>query len=617
MRLLRTALLLLAVLLGSAWAATAAFAQAPPSGTADQTVPAANQTLTTAPKQIEVSPADGATSGTATVFESNGKTVAHGVLAPAGDGALGLSLPPLGTGAYLVTWSAGRGSGSFGFGISGSAASPAVVTQPKPATTLGPLQDNLVQWAPLILVMIFVGTLGLRLLVTGPASRQIHATQALIDSDRRLTQVAAAAVALLVPTEVASFAYSNGQWDFGSIWPSLGASGAGHIVGGRLAVTFLAALFVIPLAFRRSRPSMAVTIAGLSCGLLELIGREVPSSAPPDWPRTIFTTVLYCFHLFAAAVWIGGLAALLGLMLFRGIPDEARQEFWPAAIRRFSTCAMVSVGVLVLTGLWLYWVHIDGLHQLFSTLYGRTLFVKLIVVAVLVLIGGSNQFWLMPLIDAQHAAGDRGGLTRTVMRHFRAVIALEVALGLGVFFVAALLAGSARNEAFQAGPQALAQTAVSGATTVEMYPSAMQPGLIDYNVKLTGGPTPKEVSLDFTSRQRGVTSQQVTATAIGDDTYRVSGYYTPVVGDWQVSVRADDRAPTTFAFPVTAQAPTPGRATPPDVRWTTWLAGVLETLLVASVLFSSFRVSRRLTSDRIKIQRADTTPEPGLDLLGA
>ncbi len=168
-------------------------------------------------------------------------------------------------------------------------------------------------------------------------------------------------------------------------------------------MTALAALFIIPLALRRARPPVALLAAGLVCGLAELVGREVPSSAKGDWPRSIFNTVVYSFHLFGAAAWIGGLVALLGLAVLRGIPRDAQREFWPAAIRRFSLLAEVSVGVLVLSGLWLYWVHIKGFHQLYTTLYGRTLVVKLIVVAVLLVIGASNQFWLMPLIDSRLA----------------------------------------------------------------------------------------------------------------------------------------------------------------------------------------------------------------------
>jgi hypothetical protein len=44
------------------------------------------------------------------------------------------------------------------------------------------------------------------------------------------------------------------------------------------------------------------------------------------------------------------------------------------------------------------------------------------------------------------------------------------------------------------------------------------------------------------------------------------------------------------------------------VRWTTWAFGIGETLLVALALFSSFRISRRLTANRL---RTPETPHGG------
>ncbi len=102
------------------------------------------------------------------------------------------------------------------------------------------------------------------------------------------------------------------------------------------------------------------------------------------------------------------------------------------------------------------------------------------------------------------------------------------------------------------------------------------------------------------------------ATAIGERTFRATGFYTPVVGDWQVSVQVDGSAPATFALPITAEAPDSPKAPTPDVRWTTWLAGIAETVLIALVLLGSFRISRRISATRVRFERSDTTPKAGL-----
>lgn len=616
MRLARIGPILLAVVLPSVWVAGTAAAAAPSTGTV-HTVPAANEVLSAAPAQLEVLPPNAATTGAAKVLDSSGKRIIAGSLNPVGGGALGFRLPALGTGVYLVGWSAGTDTGAFAFDVTGGARSPAIVVEAKPTTTLGPLQDNLVYWVPLISIMILVGALALRFLVSAPAARRANVPAALEGSDLRLVRIAAVASAIFVPTTVAELAYRDGRFDFASIWPSLGADGAGHIVGARLVFTALAALLVIPLALRRARPAVPLMAAGLVCGLLELTARKVPTAVPPNVPRTIVNTVLYVAHLWGAAIWIGGLVGLLGLALRNAIPTEARRAFWPTAIRRFSLTAMSAVGVLTLSGLWLYWVHVDGFDQLVTTLYGRTLLVKLVVVAVLVLIGATNQFWLMPRIDSQQVAGDQRGLSHTLLRHFRLTIAAEVVLGLGVLFIAPLLAGSARNQAFQASPAALTQTASAGATRVELTPSGLQPGLVDYHVNLDGSAAPRQVSLSFASTKLGVAGQEVTAASLGEGSYRVSGYYTPVVGTWQVAVRLDDAATARFTLPITAKPAKLPKAAPPKVRWTTWVAGIAETLLVALALYSSYRISQQLTTRRIKAQPPTGEPESDRGLINA
>ncbi len=114
--------------------------------------------------------------------------------------------------------------------------------------------------------------------------------------------------------------------------------------------------------------------------------------------------------------------------------------------------------------------------------------------------------------------------------------------------------------------------------------------------------------LSFVSLKLDIPAQTVVAVAVGNGTYRVTGYYTPVVGDWQVGVQLDGGSPATFTLPITAVPAELPKAPPPPVLWSTWLIGILETLLVAGVLYSSFRISRRLTALRCR-----PTPPPTAD----
>jgi uncharacterized membrane protein len=155
-------------------------------------------------------------------------------------------------------------------------------------------------------------------------------------------------------------------------------------------------------------------------------------------------------HLVGGAIWLGGLAGLALLTLPGAIAPADRHAFWSPAIRRFSATAMSCVAAVGLSGLFLYWEHVDGPSQLFTTMYGRVLGVKILIFGALLLLGAANQFWLHPRIDALRAAGDHRPLRTILVRRFPAVVAVETLLGLALLFVAPFLHGSARNQSYQA-----------------------------------------------------------------------------------------------------------------------------------------------------------------------
>ena len=112
---------------------------------------------------------------------------------------------------------------------------------------------------------------------------------------------------------------------------------------------------------------------------MALATAKFPDDASDGWGRTIFETGVWMLHLFGGAIWIGGLTGLLLLALPGGVPAAERGAFWSAVIRRFSAVAMSSVAAIALSGLFLYWEHVDGPGQLLTTMYGRVLGVKILI----------------------------------------------------------------------------------------------------------------------------------------------------------------------------------------------------------------------------------------------
>jgi len=269
-----------------------------------------------------------------------------------------------------------------------------------PSTPLGPFADSAVAWTTWTTLMGFVGLVALALLAVGPAAART-APGAVPAVTARLGRAAVVVGLLAVPavlTELAQGASSSGGYDYSAAWNSLyDGSSDGRLSGLGVTFSLVGAALTMPLTVR-----------------------SVAAGRARRW-------------LLGAALAAGVVA--LGSAKFPGaVPAAERGAFWSAAVRRFSVCAMGSVAAITLSGLFLYWEHVDGPTQLLTTMYGRVLGVKILIFGALLLLGMFNQ---RPL--------------RTVLlRRFPLVVAVEVLLGLALLFVAPFLHGSARNQAYRA-----------------------------------------------------------------------------------------------------------------------------------------------------------------------
>ncbi|SFE44647.1 Putative copper export protein [Actinacidiphila alni] len=332
-----------------------------------------------------------------------------------------------------------------------SAPSPAA-----PSTPLGPFEDSAVAWTTWVTLMGFVGVTALAVIAVGPVARRIG-PGALAVTTARLARVAVALGALAVPailTDLAHSASPDGGYDYGAAWNTLyDGSNSGRLAGLEVTLVAVGAVLLAPLAARRTAAGAArpwLSAAALAAGAVALGTTKFPDAVPDDWGRTTFETVMWMLHLIGGAVWLGGVAGLAALALPGGTADADRGAFWSPVIRRFSAAAMSCVAAITLSGLFLYWEHVDGLSQLVSTMYGRVLGVKILIFGTLLLLGAFNQFWLHPRVEALRAAGDERPLRTLLVREFPVLVGAEAVLGMAVVFVAPFLHGSARNQAFQA-----------------------------------------------------------------------------------------------------------------------------------------------------------------------
>ncbi len=134
-------------------------------------------------------------------------------------------------------------------------------------------------------------------------------------------------------------------------------------------------------------------------------------------------------HVVAAATWVGGLFCL-ALVVLPGAVGWPRDALG-ALLRRFSTLAGWCLGMVVGTGVYNAWALVASLHGLVATPYGRTLLVKLGLVAGVAGLGAASRVIVR-----------RSGGAPPAAARLRRTVGWESALALGVLLCTAMLTES-------------------------------------------------------------------------------------------------------------------------------------------------------------------------------
>jgi copper transport protein len=343
------------------------------------------------------------------VVDRTGATVA-GSRAQAADDPrqLTVELPRLGTGTYGLVWRAlaeddgHTTSGVVVFTVGGAAATPGTIPVASSAGEAGTAATPagvLLRWLGLCALAGLVGSLA----VAGPVLGRARAAPA-PDSvavgaqvaRRRLLAVAAGCAAAAAAVGVTTLA-EEGQRAAGAGGDqTLGQAVSDLLTGTRWGQLWLAreaallALVAVILGIRsrlgepptrRSvvRPVSAAALV-LAVALIEgLASHSVAlESARPA------AVVAYSLHVLTALLWLGALPALV-LVLFPRVAGLPPREVVRACRGPFSTLVLISVTVLVVTGLYGAGQQVPAPGQLLSTTYGRTLLLK---IALLAAVGG-------------------------------------------------------------------------------------------------------------------------------------------------------------------------------------------------------------------------------------
>ncbi len=486
--------------------------------------PAANSVLEAAPDVITMTftEAPDPTLSRVSVLDASGANHAIGQFQPTGDPeTLRVSVGRLPPGVYTVAWrtvSAVDGhvvGGAFAFGIGVTSAAVASVSAASGSTPSASVQGAstgtvIAHW---LLYLGLVVLLGAAFVGAFILREPLGTSLRLLGAGWLLAGLATAALVLCQASDA-------GVGLGGLVGTSLERSAISRAIPMLLAAFPLAVLARSP-RWRRAGLGLVAILAAAA-----VLADAATSHAAGD-PVPLPNVLIQWLHVTLAAVWLGGLAALL--VQLRGAATDAKAQ----AARRFATWAALGLATVGLTGLARAIVEVGTVQALLDTGYGQLVLLKSALLAVVALLGAINHFRNVP---------------RANLRGVRRVGSGELLLGAALLLAASQLGSLEPPALAAAAPQAAppASLVLSGAdyaTTVrlrlEISPGVagfnrFTVGLADYD---SGAPVAADrVTLTFQPAGRAdVGASDLDLPATGPGRYAGSGANLSIAGPWNIS----------------------------------------------------------------------------------
>lgn len=218
------------------------------------------------------------------------------------------------------------------------------------------------------------------------------------------------------------------------LWRYLTMTQSGHVSLARLA--YAVVLLLMTWWLRRSEGSAreARWLAALALPLVA--SRSLMSHAVAVRDNTVIIVAADAVHSIAVAAWSGGLLALWRVVFVGARPWHQPLSWLTESVERFSRLALVSVALLLVTGVYQSWVHVGALDLFLKTDYGNVLLLKLFLLVVMLGYGALNFFSTRRLLA--HSAQGNDGTPSVRLKSLRRIGA-ESVIGLLIFCATGLL----------------------------------------------------------------------------------------------------------------------------------------------------------------------------------
>jgi copper transport protein len=323
-----------------------------------------------------------------------------------------------------------------------------------------------------------------------------------------------------------------------------------------MSLAFLAVLGLLLLVTPEARETSRWRLGGLlvlAGGLVAATWSASGHAVTGAWSGLALAADV--LHLVAASVWLGGLALLVGLVLFGSHAPPVPERV--SAVTRFSTLAGWSVLVIVVTGTFQTWRNTRSWAALLDTRYGLLVCAKVVLLVVLVALGYRARIALgtarSPALLPRRRPSTAPDLSR-----LRRGVAAEAALATVVLAVTAVLVQTptaaesyhpttSTTRSFDTGSRA-------GTVTATVTPSRIGPNRVRLVLRSASG-TPyraAEVTAALTQNDQHIGPIELKLQPSGPGTYVSAPVALDFVGSWslEVVVRSDAFNETTVVVPV-------------------------------------------------------------------
>jgi copper transport protein len=333
--------------------------------------------------------------------------------------------PHLPEGWYLVYWRAisvdghpVQGAFTFAVGPNPGPAPQFVIPHIAQSATTTALV--VAKWAMFLTIMASIGLIAMRLAIARPLIRRV--TEASLKPVTIAFAVTSTAALVFIPVfiqESTSVDSLHGFFDVGALLPlwRTTAYGRAFVDLEICFALFVAAAWIAIWVDRpdRERRAIAEILAGIGVVAAAAAVLLVPGAAghaAQTAPRGL-AVALDWLHVASGSLWVGGLVGLV--LLFATLAPARRVAGLAVVVPRFSNVALVSVAVLLGSGIWAAVLHLPILSALWTTSYGQAILVKACLLTVAMGIGAVNFAVSRPRLAASRARPEVGPPTATLL----------------------------------------------------------------------------------------------------------------------------------------------------------------------------------------------------------